>query len=186
MYTQMTLAELVACCRAGDEGAVEALVSAYQGRVYRLALTILDDPAEADEAAQDALVSALGALGSYRGEAAFTTWLYAITVNACRRRLRQRRSRERLQHALQAVFRVRGGAGTPEDRAARRETGTALWRAVNALGEKHRLPVILRYYHELSVAEIAEILGLSEGTVHSRLFTARERLREALQDKVEL
>jgi RNA polymerase sigma-70 factor (ECF subfamily) len=56
-----------------------------------------------------------------------------------------------------------------------------VWRAVQDLGEKHRLPVILRYYHDLPVAEIAGVLGISEGTVHSRLSIARDRLRGALQ-----
>ncbi len=179
----MNTAELVEACRAGDPAAIEALVCAHQGRVYRLALSVLDDPAEADEAAQDALVAALRALDSYRGDAAFTTWLYAITMNVCRGHLRRRRARERLHQALQAVFRLRGGPDDPEDRTVRREADRGLWRAIQALGEKHRLPVILRYYHELSIAEIAQVLGISEGTVHSRLYTARERLKEALCDR---
>jgi len=65
------------------------------------------------------------------------------------------------------------------------EADAAVWRAVNALGEKHRLPVILRYYHGFSTAEIAQLLDLNEGTVHSRLNTARERLRHALQGSVD-
>lgn len=170
-------------CRAGDPAAVEWLVCTHQAAVYRLALSILDDRAEADEAAQEAFLAALRRLGTFRGEAAFTTWLYAITVNTCRSRWRKGRTWQRLRGALQAA---RWGAPPdplPEAAAAQRETAGAVWRAVQALGEKHRLPVILRYYHDLPTAEIAQILGISLGTVHSRLATARDRLRLALRDE---
>jgi RNA polymerase sigma-70 factor (ECF subfamily) len=146
----------------------------------------LFDPAEAEEATQDTFVAMLNALHRYRGEAAFTTWLYAITVNLCRDRLRKRRSRERLAQALQALARHPTGkqtGGASEAHAIQRETGDAIRRAVESLGEKHRLPVILRYYQDWPVAEIARVLGISEGTVHSRLSTARDRLRAALRDQ---
>lgn len=157
-------------------------VRAHQQTVYRLALSILDDPAEAEEAAQDALVAAIKALDSYRGDSAFTTWLYAITLNVCRSRLRKHRSRDRLMDTLRSIFRVAGEAAPhPEEAAIRNEADAALVRAINSLDEKHRLPVVLRYYNDLSVAEIAQLLDISEGTVHSRLFTARERLRAMLR-----
>ncbi len=180
----MDTAELITAWRAGDVRALEALACAHQAAIYRLALSILDDPAEADEVTQDILVMLFRGRSPYRGAAAFTTWLYAITVNVCRARLRKRRARARLSQALQAVFRLSGPAEHPETRAEHDERDGALWQAVNALDEKHRLPVILRYYHELPVAEIARVLGISEGTVHSRLHTARERLRGALKGEV--
>jgi RNA polymerase sigma-70 factor, ECF subfamily len=174
-------------CRAGDPGAVEALVQTHRPAIYRLAVSILDDPAEADEAAQETFLAALRALSAYRGDAAFNTWLYRIAVNVCRGRLRQGRAWQRLKDALQAAQRWWGEAPpTPEAAAARRQTEAAVFRAVQALGEKHRLPVILRYYHGLSVAEIAEVLSVNEGTVHSRLSIARERLRGALRGEVGL
>ena len=173
-------------CRAGDPGAIEALVQTHQSAVYRLALSILDDPAEADEAAQETFLAALRALPSYRGDAAFTTWLYRIALNVSRGRLRKGRAWQRLKDALQSALRLSGEpAEHPEAAAARRETRAAVWRAVRGLGEKHRLPVILRYYHGLSVAEIAEVLDVNEGTVHSRLSIARDRLRVALRGQVD-
>lgn len=157
-------------------------VRAHQQPVYRLALSILDDPAEAEEAAQDALVAALNALDTYRGDSAFTTWLYAITLNTCRTRLRKHRSRDRLLDTLKALFHLNGdGVSHPEESAIRTEADEAVARAVNSLDEKHRLTVVLRYFNELSIAEIAQLLDISEGTVHSRLFTARERLRVMLR-----
>ena len=169
-------------CRAGDPGAIEALVHTHQPAVYRLALSILDDPAEADEAAQETFLAALRALPSYRGDAAFNTWLYRIAVNVSLGRRRKGRTWQRLKDALAAAWRLSGEpAEPPEAAATRRETQAAVWQAVQALGQKHRLPVILRYYHGLSVGEIAAVLAVNEGTVHSRLSIARDRLRGALQ-----
>ena len=105
--------QLLQRCEAGEIDAIEELVDTYQTTVYRLALSILDDPSEADEVAQDTLLNALDHLASFRGEAVFTTWLYAITLNLCRGRLRKRRSHERLTSLVREVFRYRAELGTP-------------------------------------------------------------------------
>ena len=176
----MNAIELIAGCRAGDAGALDAFMHAYYDSIYRLALSVLNDPAEADDAAQDVVVAVVRG-GAYQGQASLKTWLYAMTVNHCRSRLRKRRTRERLLQALQGVFRPAHPAGPdPETIAMRRERASAVWQAVDALDEKHRLPVILYYGHELPAGEIAQVLHISEGTVHSRLYTARARLRAAL------
>lgn len=173
---------LIARCREGDESAVETLVSQYQKTTYRLALSILEDPSEAEEAAQDALMAALSALDSYRGESSFNTWLHAITVNVCRSRLRKRQTRDRLRNTMQAIFHTSGERTShPEEAVLQNESDRVLWKVVHSLGEKHRLPVILRYYHDCTVAEIAQILNINEGTVHSRLSIARDRLRAMLE-----
>lgn len=174
--------QLLQLFHSDDAAAIEMFVRAHQQGVYRLALSVLDDSAEAEEAAQDSLVAAINALDTYRGDSAFTTWLYAITLNTCRGRLRKHRSRERLMETLRSIFRLGNEtAPHPEEAAIRNEADAAVARAVASLDEKHRLPVILRYYNELPVSEIAKLLEISEGTVHSRLFTARERLRAMLK-----
>jgi RNA polymerase sigma-70 factor, ECF subfamily len=174
--------QLLQLTQSDDGTAVEMFVRAHQQPVYRLALSVLDDPAEAEEAAQDALVAAIKSLHTYRGDSAFTTWLYAITLNVCRTRLRKQRSRDRLMDTLKSIFHVGGDLHAhPEDVAIRSQADASVARAVNSLDEKHRLPVVLRYYNEFSIAEIAQLLDISEGTVHSRLFTARERLRGMLR-----
>lgn len=181
----MTLARLLQRSQAGDPAAVEAVVQTFRPDLIRLAGAILIDPAEAEEAAQDALVAALNALDDYHGRAAFKTWLFSIAINVCRRRLRKQRGRERLNRALQALYRLAGGPpADPEEALIRDETRTAVRRAVEALGEKHRLPVILFYDHELSIAEIAETLDLPPGTVLSRLHHARQKLRAVLQTEL--
>lgn len=174
--------QLLQLYQADDVTAVEMFVRAHQQAVYRLAVSVLDDPAEAEEATQDALVAALNALDTYRGDSAFTTWLYAITLNICRTRLRKHRSRDRLMDTLRSLFHVGGETPPhPEEAAIRNESDEIVAQAVNSLDEKHRLAVVLRYYNELPIAEIARLLDISEGTVHSRLFTARERLRLRLK-----
>jgi RNA polymerase sigma-70 factor (ECF subfamily) len=181
MASKSVDAQLIERYRAGDAASAEALVLAHQAQVYRLALSILDDAAEAEEAAQDALLAALNALERYRGEAAFSTWLYRITVNECRGRLRKRRTRQRLTAALQSLFHTSEPPPPPESLAARHEREAALIRAINTLDEKHRVPLVLHYYHDLPTLEIAHILEISAGTVHSRLHTARSRLRAQLK-----
>ena len=176
--------QLIERCRSGDEEAVSWLVKDNQAAIFRLGLSILDDPAEADEATQETFLAALRNLGSYRGSASPRTWLFAIAINVCRSRLRRGRTWQRVQALfLGGVVSLNGhddAAAHPEALAVQREANDAVWQAVQDLGEKHRLPVILRYYHDLSVAEIAGVLGISEGTVHSRLSIARDRLRTAL------
>jgi RNA polymerase sigma-70 factor (ECF subfamily) len=173
--------QLIERCRSGDEEAVSVLVKDNQAAIYRLGLSILDDPAEADEATQETFLAALRNLGSYRGGASLRTWLFAIALNVCRGRLRRRRSWRRVQAVLLGALVHDNQAAQPEALSAQHEQEDMVWQAVQGLGEKHRLPVILRYYHDLPVAEIASVLGVSEGTVHSRLSIARDRLRGALQ-----
>ena len=175
---------LIERCQAGDEEAVTTLVTQNQRAIFRLALSILDDSAEADEATQETFLAALRSLGTYRGGASLRTWLFAIAINVCRSRLRRGRTWQRVQELFLGGAVSLGGrddaTAHPEVLAVQREADDAVWQAVQDLGEKHRLPVILRYYHDLSVPEIAGVLGISEGTVHSRLSIARDRLRTAL------
>ena len=170
----------LAKCREGEPLAIERLVQIHQQDVYRLALSILDDPDEADDATQEVFLAALRSLDSFRGDSSIKTWLFSITINLCRSRLQRGKSRARLRQILQSLF--RSNPTHPESEAVQHEADSELWRAVHALNEKHRIPVILRYYHGLPVAEIAEILGIPVGTVHSRLNHARERLRARLKE----
>ena len=172
-------------CREGDSLAIERLVQTHQRDVYRLALSILDDPDDADDATQEVFLSALRGLDSFRANASFKTWLFSITVNVCRSRLQRFKRRELLKQILQSLFHVRGDQPHPESEAIQNEADVALWRAIHTLDEKHRIPIILRYYHELPVADIAEMLGVPVGTVHSRLNHARERLRVLLKEERE-
>ena len=178
-----SLSPLIRQCQAGDPRALEELVTTHWPGVQWLALSLLDDPAEADDAAQDSLIRAIASLPTFRGDSAFTTWLYAITLNVCRSRLRQRRSRERFTRLL-ALF----GAGQPtpqtEDLALDNAAEANIARAIQTLNYPLREAIVLRYYHELPIADIARIAGVSELTIHTRLSAAHARLKVLLKDQV--
>jgi RNA polymerase sigma-70 factor (ECF subfamily) len=159
---------------------IERLVGEFYPYIHRLACSILDDSHEAEDAAQETFVAANRSLAGFRAEAEPKTWLTAIAVNICRARLRKRKFHSALITTLQAIHLLRSSPSSPEQAAIQSEADQSIWQAVSALDEKHRIPVILRYAHALSVPEIAEILHLSQGTVHSRLHYARQDLHAQL------
>jgi RNA polymerase sigma-70 factor, ECF subfamily len=173
---------LIAECIAGNEDAIEALVREYEAGVFRLAFSVLSDQAEAHEVTQETFLSALRALPSYHEQKSFKAWLYTIALNHSRSHLRKRKVLERLRSSLTTIFRVETEMQvSPEEATIQNEKEAALWRAINQLDERHRIVLVLRYFHELSIAEISEILSVNEGTIHSRLHNAREKLRDALK-----
>jgi RNA polymerase sigma-70 factor (ECF subfamily) len=177
---------LIVRAQTGDATAAEQLVHTYHPPIYRLASAMLDDPAEADEAAQEALITAIDRLDSFRGEASFSTWLYAIALNECRGRLRKRRARERLAQVLHAVLRLDlSPPVSVESAVIEQQQNMALWRAIQALPDKQREVILLRYYSELKIVEIARVLGITDRAVRARLRSANDRLRAVLKNEVE-
>ncbi len=172
---------LISECIAGNQEAIEMFVRQYEADVFRLALSIVSDTAEANEVTQETFIAALRSLRSYRERQSLKAWLYTIALNRSRSHLRKRKVIERLRNSLAARFRIETqNQATPEESILQGEQGSEVWHALRQLDERHRLVVILRYFHELPVAEIANILSINEGTVHSRLHSAREKLRSAL------
>src|SRR5687767_10374381 len=149
---------LIELCRVGDSSAIERFVQTYQQDVYQLALSILDDPGEADDVTQESLLAALRGLDSFNRASSLKTWLFSITVNICRTLLQRQKRSECLRQILGGILRVQSTASVEEDAIAH-ESDAALWRAIHNMDEKHRIPVVLRYYHDLSVAEIVSILA---------------------------
>lgn len=177
---------LIAACLAGDEHAIEILVRQYESDVFRLALSIVGDVAEANEITQETFIAMLRSLPSYEERKSFRAWLYTIALNLSRSHLRKRKTLEKLRTALSAVFRLDTQKSLlPEDAVIRNQQEKVVWDQLNGMDEKFRTVVVLRYFHELSIAEISEILSVNEGTIHSRLHTARERLRQALEAQSE-
>jgi RNA polymerase sigma-70 factor, ECF subfamily len=170
-------------CREGDLIAIEKMVHIYQKDVYRMALSILDNPDEAEDGTQETFLAALRTLDSFRGDAAFKTWLFSITINVCRSRLRRAKNRLRVRQVLQSIFHLQAGDEHPESLAIRNEADAALWCAIRTLDDKHRIPIVLRYYHNLPVTNIAALLDIPPGTVHSRLNHARGKLRALLKEE---
>lgn len=173
---------LISRCLAGDESAIETLVRQHETGVFRLALSVVGDAAEANEITQETFISALRSLASYQEKKTFKAWLYTIALNHSRSHLRKRKARERLSNVLASILQVDvQKQAAPEEAVIRNETEAILWESLNSLDERFRIVVVLRYFHELSIAEISDILAVNEGTIHSRLYTARERLRDALE-----
>jgi len=171
-------AALVARVRAGDRAAFGVLAERYAGVSRRVARAVLGDPDDADDAAQDALLSALVKLDQYDPRRPFGPWLLRIVANAAtdRRRRRTVRRVEQLDPAL-----VAGGA-RPDATTERRALSARLRAALAELSHRRRMAVVLFDVEGYSHAEIAGILGIPEGTVRSEVFHARRRLRVLLAD----
>jgi len=178
---------LVEECRRGDPNAFSRLVAIHEGLVYNLAARLLGDPEEAKDVSQDVFLQVYRMLPRFEGRSSLKTWIYRIVVNQCRNRQRWWRRRrkdkalplEELTPAENARL-ASPRAEDPEEALARREQGRRVQRALLRLSLDHRAVLLLREVEELSGAEIAQALGVAEGTVKSRLARARESLRQAL------
>ena len=156
----------------------QALIDAYFAPIHHIAYSILRDVAAADDAVQETFIRALRSIDRYRPGSNLKGWLGTIVVNCCRDRLRQRQRRRRWRAVLGQDMSPNPAPKPPEKQVMDRETGTILWSAVDELGEKHRIPIILRYVHDLPIRDIAEMMEISEGTVHSRLYYACKKLNK--------
>lgn len=187
-------ATLVAQIRGGAAGAVEALVSAYGDRVYRLAIRITGNPADAEEVVQDSLWAASRKIDTFRGTAAFGSWMYRITANTAYQKLRARRSKrsEVPWEELAPTFDDRGQDGNLagdrsrglKDPAVEAELRSVLCGAIAELPADYRTPFLLHDVEGLSNAEIAETLQVKLGTVKSRVHRARLFLQKRVKDHV--
>jgi len=171
--------ELLAAHVAGDPTAFEELVRRHRDRLWAVALRTTGNPEDAADALQDALISAFRRADQFRGEAAVTTWLHRIVVNACLDRLRRRSSRptttlpdddDSPQHVV----------ADPVDHLDRHETALVVAQALAELPAEQRSAVVLVDVEGWSVEEAATILGCPAGTVKSRCFRGRAKLAKAL------
>lgn len=171
---------LVMRAQRGEQDAFRVLVERYQKLVYTLALRMLNVPADAEDAAQEAFLSAWKALPRFRMDAKFSTWLYRLTVNAATDVLRRRRKEPDSLDDAERPVQAADSTDTPEEAAQRAERRAMVRRAIAALSENHRQILLLREVTGLSYEEIGAALELSPGTVRSRLARARKELREEL------
>ena len=183
---------LVKKAKRGDEAAFGVLVETYERFVYHTALRMLKicggRAEDGEDVAQNAFLKAWRSLPSFRGECAFSTWLYRITVNCardhCRFEIRHptvslsAAGEDEEEFAIDVP--VTSGEEVPEDALERKETIVMVRRAMEALPEDMRTVILLRDMEGLAYAEIADLLGLEQGTVKSRLNRARAALKEAL------
>lgn len=165
---------LLAAHVAGDPDAFTELVRRHSSRLWAVAVRTLADREEAADALQEALVNAYRNAGSYRGDAAVTSWLHRIVVNACVDRMRRAKARP-------TVALPPGDLAATRDEHAATEARIDVQAALARLPEHQRLAIVLVDLHDLSVAEAAEVLGVAEGTVKSRCARGRATLAELLR-----
>jgi RNA polymerase sigma-70 factor, ECF subfamily len=177
--------------KGGDATAFDQLVSRYWERIYGMVNQLLRNPQDAEEVTQDAFIRAHRGLDNFRGDSAFSTWLYQIATNLARNRYwywwrRKRDQSLSLDAPLGAdnestiADLIPAEQETPEDATVTQEFVNRVAECMEMLNEKHREILVLRNVRNLSYEEIAEILGISVGTVKSRIARARESLREKL------
>jgi len=179
---------LVQRAQMGDRVAVCELISRYERKTYNLAFRLMGNHADASDASQDALVRVYTRLQNFRGDSAFSTWLFRVVTNTC---LDELRRRGRLRYASlddpmptdEGV--VQRQATTvdegPTEWAERHEVQLAVQRAIRRLPDEYRVVVVLRDLHDYSYHEIAAVLGTSLGTIKSRLHRARQALRAIIR-----
>lgn len=167
---------LLAACRSGDREAFGRLFDLCRDRVYSIALHMCGDPATAADVTQDVFMKLLTRLPQFGARAAFATWLYRIVVNTA---IDYQRSSRRLVPLAEAMPDNRAAM---EDEYVRMDRRRRIGAALQALPAKLRAPLVLRHVEGLGYAEIASALGISAGTVASRLSRAHARLARELAD----
>jgi RNA polymerase sigma-70 factor (ECF subfamily) len=173
--------DLIRRFQRGQPGAFDAIFERYKDYVYRVAFFVTRNSGDAEEATQEAFLDLLHALPRFKieGPARFETWLYKITVNRCRSRFRRKRPPSADWDELADEL-IAGVNGDPEHSALKREARDAVWKAVDGLPDAQREIIALRYLSDLAYDEIAQALGISQGTVKSRLFYAHQALYKSL------
>jgi RNA polymerase sigma-70 factor (ECF subfamily) len=175
-------ARLVARVLDGDKQAYEVLIRRHNQRLFRAARAILRDDDEAEDVVQQVWVSAYQKLAGFRGDAALTTWLTRIVVNEA---LGRRRHRQRAEHlVLIEGESSEGAARSPEEEAAAGELGRLLEAHIDRLADIYREVLVLRDVEEMTTAETAACLGVSEETVRVRLHRARQQMQSSLNEAV--
>jgi RNA polymerase sigma-70 factor, ECF subfamily len=183
-----TEAELIQRVCDGDTEAFYALVEPCERGVFTAAMSILNNATDAEEVAQEAVLKAFAALPRFRREAKFSTWLIQITINEAR--LKLRKDRRHLYESIDDPKNDEDGDYFPKDFAdwreipseelQRKQLREALKRALEGLPQKYREVLILRDIQHLSIQETAQVLGITEGSVKTRLLRARFQMRDAL------
>ena len=173
--------------KSGDRAEFEALVRLCESRVYHLALRYTNNESDAMDISQEVFLRVFRSLPDFKGDSAITTWVYRITVNTAidLTRKKTRRKESSLtgfgEEEEDADWEIADPAPTPEAAYEQKELRGILADAIAQLSEEHRKIVVMRDVEGMSYEEIGSILSLGEGTVKSRLFRARDRLRNILE-----
>jgi RNA polymerase sigma-70 factor, ECF subfamily len=183
--------DLIRRIQSGERELFYELVRPYERRVYAATLAILHNPADAEDAAQEAILKAFAHMNQFRSEARFSTWLTQIAINEAR--MRRRKDHPEIMQPLgehqdeEGVYTPRefpDWREIPSESLERAEVRELLTEALASLGEKYREIFVLRDVNHLSIEEVAETLGISRASVKTRLLRARLMLRDLLAPKL--
>ena len=179
-------------CRKGNADAFEVLVARHQKKMLNIAYRLMGDYDEACDVVQDAFLSAYRAIGKFRGQARFSTWLYSIVVNHAKSRLKQKGNRSRHEGTLlddpSEANEEAPGSGTrfmgnaPDEGLEKKELESRVQQCIMSLDGEQREVIVLRDIQGFSYTEIGQMLKVPDGTIKSRLFRARNALKDCLKD----
>ncbi|MDB5085088.1 MAG: polymerase sigma factor SigW [Bacilli bacterium] len=179
--------QIVRRVQSGDRLAFAELVELYKNRLFNLAHRMLGNKQDAEDVLQDTFLRAYANLASYNDHHKFSTWIYRIATNACIDRLRKRKADVSLDaeqedaEGTDLYSRIASLGLTPEEEALHSETASELEQAIERLPASYRSVILLKYVHDLSLQEIADILQLPVSTIKTRIHRGREALRASLQ-----
>ena len=181
--------QLVQRAQHGDLRAFDLLVLKYQGRIAALISRYVSDAGELEDVTQEAFIKAYRALGKFRGDSAFYTWLYRIAVNAAKNHLVAKRRRPGADATIEdAEGSDEGGllseSASPEALAMGGELAEVVESALNGLPDELKAALMLREFDGLSYDDIADVLGCPVGTVRSRIFRAREAIDQRVKEQI--
>jgi RNA polymerase sigma-70 factor (ECF subfamily) len=184
---------LAKLARNGDRGAFAELVDLYKDKIYHLAYRMLNNKHEAEDAVQETFMRVYTNLNRYDEQQKFSTWIFRIATNHCIDRLRKRKHSA---YSLDAEMpdgegndyysMLAGNEDTPEKQIILSETQLQIRKAIDALPEKYKTVVILRYLQDMSLQEISDVLDMPVTTVKTRVHRGREYLRNRLEQEPSL
>ncbi len=175
-------AQLLAACATGKTRAFRKLVEKYKRRAYYVALGLVGSRDDAWDLSQEAFIRIWNSRSRFDPERPFWPWFYAVLANLCKNWLRDREVRIRHADNIRRLEQDRRGGRNPESILTENETQRKVWAAIEELPFKFREIIVLRHFQDMAYEEIAAQLGIPEGSVMSRLFYARKKLRELLED----
>ena len=180
--------KLIERASGGDPSAFNRLMEIHEKRMYAVALRMCANREDAQDCLQEAMLRVFRAIGSFKGQSAFSTWVYRITMNTCLDELRKKKNRQNtsLDNLLDQGWAPSDGENVPEKQAMLSETRRQISSAIQELPEDMRAAVVLRDVHGLAYDEIAGALDTNVGTIKSRISRGREKLREKLSKNREL
>jgi len=180
--------KLISRASGGDPSAFNQLMGMHEKRMYAVALRMCGNREDAQDCLQEAMLRVYRAIGGFKGQSSFGTWVYRITMNTCLDELRRKKNKQNVSfdNLLDQGWSPADDSASPEKKVMQIEMRKSISTSIQELPEDMRSAIIMRDIHGYSYDEIADILGVNVGTIKSRISRGREKLREKLSNFSEL